>query len=52
MLLQKLNQQRSCTVKIKMIYIYKTGHIQVWNGDELLYDGPSYQMAVAHTIPF
>lgn len=39
-------------MKIKMIYIYATGNIQVWRGDELLYEGPSYQMAIDSTIPF
>jgi hypothetical protein len=38
--------------KTKMIYIYKTGNIQVWQEDVLLYEGPSIEMAKASTIPF
>lgn len=38
--------------KTSMVYIYKTGNIQVWRGEILLYEGPSFEMAKASTIPF
>jgi hypothetical protein len=35
-----------------IIYFYKTQLFQTWEGDQLIYEGPSYKMALDATIPF
>lgn len=35
-----------------IIYFYKTQSFQAWVNDQLVYDGPSYQLALDALIPF
>jgi hypothetical protein len=35
-----------------IIYFYKTKTFQTWKDDQLIYEGPSYQMALDAIIPF
>lgn len=35
-----------------IIYFYATQTFQTWQDGKLLYEGPSYQMALNATIPF
>jgi len=38
--------------KIRIIYFYATQTFQTWLGDQLIYEGPSFEMAKHASIPF